>query len=199
MGLGRIYLLRHGETAWSKSGQHTGRTDIPLTESGRRRAAEVAPMLSRVTFDEVLCSPLSRARDTAHLAGLTPDDYTDDLLEWDYGIYEGRTTADIRKETGDDNWLIWTSMIPGGETPEDVAARGARVIGRVEPIIAAGGNVMFVAHGHLLRILTATYLHLAARDGRLIALDPGGIAVLGHERVQPVISGWNINPDGLSD
>lgn len=199
MELGRIYLLRHGETAWSKSGQHTGRTDIPLTDAGRERASEVAPMLSRVTFQEVLCSPLSRARDTAELAGLTPDAYIDDLLEWDYGIYEGRTTADIRKETGDPNWLIWTSMIPGGETPEDVAARGARVLGRIAPTIESGGNVMLVAHGHFLRIFTATYLHLAPRDGRFFALDPGGIAVLGHERVQPVIAGWNINPDGLSD
>lgn len=199
MELGEIYLLRHGETQWSKSGQHTGRTDIPLTEAGRKRASEVAPMLARVTFAEVLCSPLSRAQDTAKLAGLTPDGFTDDLLEWDYGIYEGRTTAEIRAETGDPNWVIWDAPIPEGESPEGVSARARRVLDHVQPQIEAGENVMLVAHGHLLRILSATYLGLAPRSGRLFALDPGGIAVLSHERTQPVIGGWNINPDGLSD
>ena len=156
-------------------------------------------MLARVTFAEVLCSPLTRARDTAALAGLTPDGYTDDLLEWNYGIYEGRTTAEIRAETGDLNWTIWDAPIPDGESPEGVSARARRVLDHVQPHIDAGDNVMLVAHGHLLRILSATYLGLAPRSGRLFALDPGGIAVLSHERTQPVIGGWNINPDGLSD
>lgn len=197
--LGSIYLLRHGETAWSKSGQHTGRTDIPLTETGRRRAAEVAPMLARVTFAMVLCSPLSRARDTAALAGLEPDEYLDDLLEWDYGVYEGRRTADIRVDKDDPEWLIWDDPIPGGETPIDVGVRVRRVLERCQPVIVAGSNVALVAHGHVLRMLTAVYLGLPPREGRVFQLDAGGISVLGHERIQPVIAGWNITPDGLSD
>lgn len=199
MTLGKYYLLRHGETDWSLSGQHTGRTDIPLTENGRRRAAEVAPMLSRVTFGLVLCSPLLRARDTAALAGLTPDDYTEDLLEWNYGVYEGRTTADIRADKADPNWVIWDNPIPNGETPSEVAVRCQAVLTRAQPTIEEGRNVALVAHGHVLRILTAQFLGLTADWGRLFQLDAGGISVLGHERVQPVIAGWNINPDGLRD
>lgn len=198
MSMGRIYLLRHGETEWSKSGRHTGRTDIPLTEDGRRRAALEAPMISGVEFGLVLCSPLSRARDTAALAGLTPDAIDDDLVEWDYGVFEGRTTADIRTELGDPGWLIWDSPIPEGESPDDVAVRARRVLERVAPVVEEGKNVMLVAHGHFHRILTATYLGLPADAGRLFALDAGGVGVLGHERVQPVISGWNISPDGLT-
>ncbi|MFI0432957.1 MAG: histidine phosphatase family protein [Candidatus Nanopelagicales bacterium] len=199
MSQGLIFLLRHGETEWSKSGQHTGRTDIPLTANGEARAAQVQPMLQGVSFGLVLCSPLSRARRTAELAGLQPDDYVDDLLEWDYGVYEGRTTADIRAEKSAPDWVIWNDPIPGGETPEDVAARCRRVLARCEPLTTAGKTVALVAHGHLLRILTATYLGLEAVDGKMFALDAGGIGVLGHERVQPVIAGWNITPDGLAD
>lgn len=197
--LGEIYLLRHGETEWSKSGQHTGRTDIPLTDAGRKRAAQVAPMLTAVTFGLVLCSPLSRARDTAQLAGLTPDGYSDDMLEWDYGVYEGRTTADIRAEKDDPDWVIWDDPIPEGERPADVAVRANRVLTRVRPVVEEGRNAMLVAHGHFLRILTATYLGLPGADGRMFGLDAGGVSVLGHERVQPVITGWNISPDGLAD
>lgn len=199
MTLGKYYLLRHGETQWSLSGQHTGRTDIPLTENGRRRASEVAPMLSRVTFGLVLCSPMLRARDTAALAGLTPDDYTDDLLEWNYGVYEGRTTAEIRRDKADPDWVIWNNPIPNGETPSEVAVRCQAVLDRARPTIEEGRNVALVAHGHVLRILTAQFLGLTADWGRLFQLDAGGISVLGHERVQPVIAGWNINPDGLRD
>lgn len=197
MSLGSYYLLRHGETAWSVSGQHTGRTDIPLTDEGRRRAADVAPMLARVSFGLVLCSPLSRARDTAALAGLAPDDFTGDMLEWDYGVYEGRTTAAIREQKDEPHWVIWDDPIPGGETPEDVAARCQVILRRCQAVIADGANVALVAHGHYLRIFTATYLGLPPRDGRMFALAAGGVCVLGHERDQPVISGWNITPDGL--
>ena len=197
MSLGSYYLLRHGETAWSISGQHTGRTDIPLTDEGRRRAADVAPMLAVVDFELVLCSPLSRARDTAALAGLTPDDFPSDLLEWDYGVYEGRTTADIRAEKGDPTWVIWDDPIPQGETPEDVAERCRVTLHRCDQVITEGGNVALVAHGHLLRMFTATYLGLPPQDGRMFALAAGSVCVLGHERDQPVISGWNISPDGL--
>lgn len=199
MAEAQIYLLRHGETEWSKTGRHTGRTDIPLTENGRRRASQVAPLLTAVTFGLVLCSPLSRARDTAALAGLTPDGYDDELLEWDYGIYEGRTTQDIRDEKGAPDWVIWDDPIPGGERPDDVGRRASRVLQRVQPVLDEGRNVMLVAHGHFLRMLTATYLGLPAVGGRLFGLDAGGVGVLGHERVQPVITGWNISPDGLAD
>lgn len=197
MSLGSYYLLRHGETEWSLSGQHTGRTDIPLTEEGRRRAADVAPMLAAVSFDLVLCSPLSRARDTAKLAGLTPDDYPSELLEWDYGVYEGRTTADIRAEKGEPRWVIWNDPIPGGESPAQVAERCEVVLSRCAHAIARGANVALVAHGHYLRMFTATYLGLPPQDGRMFALAAGSVCVLGHERDQPVIAGWNISPDGL--
>jgi probable phosphoglycerate mutase len=199
MPTAQLYLLRHGETEWSKVGRHTGRTDIPLTDAGRQRAAQVAPLLTAVTFGLVLCSPLSRARDTAALAGLTPDGYDDELLEWDYGVYEGRTTADIRAEKGMPQWVIWDDPIPGGERPADVGARAGRVLDRVQPMLTSGRNVMLAAHGHFLRILTATYLGLPPADGRMFALDAGGVSVLGHERTQPVIAGWNISPDGLAD
>lgn len=199
MSLGKLFLLRHGETLWSKSGQHTGRTDIPLTEAGRKRAREVAPLLKEVHFELVLCSPLSRAKETADLAGLKPDEYSDDLLEWNYGIYEGITTKQIREDKKDPHWLIWDNPIPEGESPEEVAVRARHVLERVTPVTDAGKSVMLVAHGHYLRILTAIYLGLDPRAGRLFALDAGGVAVLGHERTQPVIAGWNINPDGLSD
>jgi broad specificity phosphatase PhoE len=194
---GCYYLLRHGETEWSKTGRHTGRTDIGLTEDGKARAADIAPMLRHVTFQLVLCSPLSRARDTANLAGLSPDDYVDDLLEWDYGVYEGRTTTDIREEKEDPTWVIWDDPIPDGERPSDVGQRAARVLARTREVIDAGGNVALVAHGHFLRILTAIHLGLPADAGRLFALDAGGVAVLGHERTQPTINGWNITPEGL--
>lgn len=197
MKSGRYFLLRHGETAWSLSGQHTGRTDIPLTDNGRARAAALAPMLADIEFTSVLCSPLSRARDTAELAGLTPDDFVDELLEWDYGVFEGRTTANIREQLSDPEWVIWDRPIPGGETPADVAARCQAVLDRCAPVIADGGNVALVAHGHLLRILTATYLQLPPEDGRLFALAAGGVSVLGHERTQPVIDGWSLGPVGL--
>lgn len=199
MPTAQLYLLRHGETEWSKSGRHTGRTDIPLTPDGRRRAAQVAPLLTAVTFGLVLCSPLSRARDTAELAGLTPDGFDDELLEWDYGVYEGRTTTDIRAERNDPDWVIWDDPIPQGERPDDVGVRASAVLARVRPVIEGGRNVMLVAHGHFLRMLTATYLGLPPVDGRMFALDAGGVSVLGHERTQPVITGWNISPDGLAD
>ncbi len=196
--MAQIYLLRHGETAWSLSGQHTGRTDIPLTDNGRERAALVAPMVSHLEFGLVLSSPLGRARDTAALAGLSVDAVDEDLLEWDYGSYEGRTTADIREELHDPNWVIWDSPIPPGdtpgETPADVARRCERVIERCQPVLAAGKNCCLVAHGHLLRIFTATWLGLPGDAGRLFALEAGALSSLGFEREQHVITSWNQLP-----
>lgn len=188
-------MLRHGETEWSRSGRHTGRTDIPLTDAGRRAAAALRPHLVGHEFAWVACSPLQRARDTAALAGLVPDEYLDDLLEWDYGQFEGRTTADIRKDLNDPSWVIWDAQIGPGETPgeqpEDVAVRCRRVIDRCAPYLAQGHDVALVAHGHVLRILTATWLALPAVAGRLFALETGTISYLGFERDQHVIELWN--------
>ncbi len=190
-----IVMLRHGQTAWSLSGQHTGRTDIPLTDAGRAAAQALATHLQGHNFPLVVCSPLQRARDTAALAGLTPDIVTDDLLEWDYGAFEGRTTSQIREQENDPQWVIWNAHIPSGTTPgeqpEDVAVRCRRVIELCEPYLQDGHEVALVAHGHVLRILTATWLGLAARDGRLFALETGTVSLLGYERLQPVISLWN--------
>jgi len=190
-----IVLLRHGETEWSISGQHTGRTDIPLTAHGRQAAAALAPHLAGHTFGYVACSPLQRARQTAHLVGLDPDEYLDDLLEWDYGGFEGRTTAQIREQLGDPSWVIWDSEIPAGETPGeqpgDVAVRCRRVLARCEPYLQRGEDVALVAHGHVLRILTATWLDLDARSGRLFELATGTVSLLGHEREQRTIELWN--------
>ncbi|CAB4902920.1 unannotated protein [freshwater metagenome] len=189
-----IVLIRHGETPWSKSGQHTGLTDIPLTDNGRERASALAPRLSSRAFGLVLTSPLSRAKETAHLAGLDPQD-DPDLLEWDYGAWEGRTTADIRVDLQDPTWVVWDHPVPAGATPgeqpEDVAIRALRVIRRCQPILANGESVALVAHGHFLRILTATWLGLPAVAGRLFALEAGALSGLGFERDQHVIMSWN--------
>ena len=189
-----IVLIRHGETPWSKSGQHTGLTDIPLTDNGRERASALAPRLSSRSFGLVLTSPLSRAQETAHLAGLDPQDDSD-LLEWDYGAWEGRTTADIRVDLQDPTWVVWDHPVPAGATPgeqpEDVAIRAHRVIRRCQPFLASGESVALVAHGHFLRILTATWLGLPATAGRLFALEAGALSGLGFERDQHVITYWN--------
>ena len=188
-------MLRHGETAWSRSGQHTGRTDIPLTDAGRQAAAALKPHLAGHDFGWVACSPLGRARETAQLAGLEPDDYLDDLLEWDYGQFEGRTTSEIREQLADPEWVIWDATIGPGQTPgeqaEDVATRCSRVLGECQPFLARGEDVALVAHGHVLRILTATWLSLPARSGRLFALETGTVSYLSFERTQHVIELWN--------
>jgi broad specificity phosphatase PhoE len=191
---GSIVLVRHGETEWSRSGQHTGLTDLPLTARGRSAAAKLTPHLAKTTFDLVLISPLGRAQETAKLAGLSGQ--TDaDLLEWDYGAYEGRTTADIRVELGDPTWTIWRDPIPPGDTPgeqpAEVAVRAQRIIDRCRPFVDDGKSCALVAHGHFLRMLTATWLELPAVDGRLFALDAGKFSGLGFEHQQSVIQFWN--------
>lgn len=189
-----IVLIRHGETEWSASGRHTGRTDIALTGKGRRQADALAPRLAGVGFGLVLASPMERARETAQRAGLRAQP-APDLLEWDYGAWEGRTTADIRTSLGDPEWTIWRGVIPSGATPgeqpTDVAVRAARVIERCLPVLAAGESCALVAHGHLLRILAATWIGLPATDGRLLALAPATLSTLGFEREQRVITSWN--------
>jgi probable phosphoglycerate mutase len=183
----QIWLVRHGETEWSKSGQHTGRTDIPLTDAGRRQAEALGRHLAGRRFALALTSPLARARDTCRLAGYGEGaEVTDDLLEWDYGIYEGRRTADIQKE--EPGWSIWATSIPKGETVEQVGERVRRVIARA---VAEPGDVALFAHAHVLRILSACWLGLPPVDGRLLALGTASISILGYERETRVISVWN--------
>lgn len=200
--MARILLLRHGQTEWSASGRHTGRSDIPLTDLGRARARQDGERLRSRSFGLVLCSPAQRARETAELAGLRVDEVDGDLLEWDYGGYEGLTLAEIRAQIAQPEWVIWDGPIPPGhtpgETPEEVASRAERVIARCVPILAAGQDCALVAHGHYLRILSATWLGLPARDGRMFALDTGSISWLGFERTQRVISVWNHLPEDQS-
>jgi probable phosphoglycerate mutase len=184
-----IVLVRHGETEWTLSGRHTGRTDIPLTDRGREQARRIGAALRDRRFVLVLSSPLSRALETCRLAGLGDlAELTDDLLEWDYGEYEGLRTADIRQTRP--GWTLWADGVPGGETAADVARRVDRVIERAR---GAGGSVALFAHGHVLRVLTARWLGLPPEDGRLFAMDPGAVSVLGYEREAPVVRRWNID------
>ncbi|HMK73277.1 MAG TPA: histidine phosphatase family protein, partial [Myxococcaceae bacterium] len=169
--MGELWLVRHGETAWSLSGQHTGRTDIPLTPRGRQQAELLARRLMKKTFALVLTSPLARARETCQLAGQAASAIIDpDLLEWDYGAYEGKTSAEIRKELP--GWTIWSGGVRGGESSDQVGERVDRVIARAT---AADGDVALFAHGHVLRILSARWLGLAASAGRFLGLDTASL------------------------
>jgi broad specificity phosphatase PhoE len=189
---GHLVLVRHGETDWSRSGRHTGRTDIPLTADGRHQALTVRAALSPFTIVRALSSPLSRARETAELAGFAPE-IDDDLLEWDYGGYEGETTAQIRERLGHDWTVFADGVAPGatpGETVEEVAARGSRVLARVLPDLVRGDVVLF-GHGHALRILAAVFVRQEARFGASLLLDPTSVSVLQFEREVPAIGRWN--------
>lgn len=183
-----IWLIRHGQTAWTLSGAHTGRTDLPLTEAGRENAIAVGRWLAARPFSLVLTSPLTRARETCRLAGYGDVAEVDpDLCEWNYGDYEGRTTADIRKETPD--WSLWREGPLHGETVEQVGVRAEAVLARVSSV---DGNVALFAHGHLLRILTARWLGLPPDCGRMFALATATVSTLGFERENHVISQWNL-------
>jgi broad specificity phosphatase PhoE len=183
----QIWLIRHGETEWSKSGQHTGRTDLPLTEEGRQRAQAVGRHLAGRQFALVLSSPLSRAVETCRLAGYGDQvQLTDDLREWDYGSYEGRRTVDIQKERP--GWLIWKDGVLGGETVEQVGARARKVIERAA---AADGDVALFSHGHMLRILGACWIGLAPVQAQLLALGTAALCRLGYEHDYRVIDVWN--------
>jgi broad specificity phosphatase PhoE len=182
-----VVLLRHAETAWSREGKHTGRTDIPLTEHGREVAAALAPRFANTSFALVLCSPLSRARDTAALAGLPEPVLDDDLLEWDYGEYEGITTPEIREQQP--GWYLWRDGVPGGESAADVGARVDRVIERA---LTADGDVCLVAHGHVLRVLGARWLEQPPELGGRLWLETGAVCTLGWEREVRVLRGWNL-------
>jgi probable phosphoglycerate mutase len=195
--MGDLLLLRHGETEWSVAGRHTGRTDIPLTAHGEECARILAPVLARRHIVAAFTSPAQRATRTASLVGLAEAKPDPDLWEWDYGGYEGMTTPQIRQQRP--GWYLWRDgVIPGdaehpGETVEQVGERVDRVLGRVLPLLASG-DVALVAHGHVLRVLTARYLGLEPSGGRLFRLDTGTVCALGTEHGQPVMLSWNVPP-----
>jgi probable phosphoglycerate mutase len=201
-----LWLVRHGETEWSAEGRHTSRTDVPLTEHGREMAARVGQYMAGTKFAAVLRSPMGRARETCEIAGFGDVAVVDDgLMEWDYGVYEGRTSKEIQTEIP--GWSVWKDPIVGGETAEHVGERADGVIARA--LTAAGGptsqnrdvghpadadgveRVALFAHAHILRILAARWLGLEARDGSLFALGTGSVSVLGWEREDRVIQRWN--------
>ncbi len=191
----QVYLMRHGETAWSLSGQHTGRTDLPLTLHGRQMVADLAPTLGRVAFSLILTSPRLRARETCALAGVRgPVDVEDALGEWDYGDYEGLRTAQIREAHPD--WDIWRDGCPGGEAPVAVGTRADGVIARLHSLT---GNVALFSHGQFGRVLAARWIGLAASQGQHFAMDPASVGILGFEADHPrqrVIALWNHTPQG---
>lgn len=191
---GRIFLVRHGQTEWSRTGRHTGRTDLALEPEGRRQAEAVGVLLGGHAFALVLASPLRRAAETCRLAGYgTAAEPCPDLLEWDYGSYEGLTGDQIRGERP--GWTLWEDGVPGGETAADVGRRADRVVARARE---AAGDTLCVAHGHVLRVLAARWTGLPPAGGRLLALGAGSVSVLGWERETPVVERWNQRPPGPS-
>jgi broad specificity phosphatase PhoE len=187
--LPQIYLVRHGETAWSLTGQHTGRKDLPLTERGERDALAIKERLRGIAFAKVFSSPLQRAVRTCDLAGFGAEAQRDpDLVEWDYGRYEGRRLADILKEQPE--WFLFRDGAPGGESPEQVGIRADRVLNRVRSV---EGNVLLFSSGHILRVITSRWLGLEPAAARLFYLGTGSISALGyeHDNSRPVIRLWN--------
>ncbi len=194
--MGEIVVVRHGQTEWSRSGKHTGVTDLPLLPEGEQQARALAVSLGARRWDEVWVSPRQRAVRTAELAGLAPTAVVDDLVEMDYGGYEGRTTADISDDLGRE-WSVWRdAVVPGaspGETLAEVATRVDRVLDRARRRQADGdgsGDIALVAHGHVLRVLAARWLGLGPEAGALLALPAGSYGLLGHEHARPVLTGW---------
>lgn len=189
----QLWLVRHGETAWAKQNRHTGRTDIPLTDTGRQQAVALRPLLATQAWDQVLCSPLARARETAELAlpGVSPV-LDDDLVERDYGPVEGRSSIELRET--DPAWDSWRTPIAGAETIDEVGARADRVIARVTAATDAQADrrVLIVAHGHLLRVLAARWVEHPADLGSRLTLDVASASVLGYEHGRPVIVRWNV-------
>jgi probable phosphoglycerate mutase len=184
----RCVLVRHGETEWSRSRRHTGLTDLPLLPEGEAQARSIGPALDEYRFSTVLCSPLLRARETCRLAGLGDDPtIDDDLMEWDYGRFEGRTTEEIRGESP--QWDLFRDGVPNGEDAARVGVRADRVIARIR---SGAGDAACVAHGHLLRVLAVRWMGLDPSAARLLLLDPASLGVLGWEREQPVLERWNL-------
>jgi probable phosphoglycerate mutase len=187
---GQLILVRHGETPWSRTGQHTGLTDLDLTAEGERQAAALAPLVAEFDISFALSSPLRRAVRTAELAGLPGSRLEQDLHEWDYGAYEGRTSAQISAELGRP-WSIWTGPIPEGESLAEVARRVGGVVERLRPMTENGDTIAVVSHGHALRVLATCWLRQPPELGRLLALSTASVSVLGYEHDSPVIRSWN--------
>jgi probable phosphoglycerate mutase len=181
-----LWLVRHGPTEWSESGRHTSTTDLPLLPDGEAAAEALAPRLRGLAFEQVLTSPRLRARRTAQLAGFPDAEVDDDLVEWDYGDYEGLTTDQIRATVP--GWTVWTHPCPGGESGAEVAVRLDRVVSRAG---AVGGRTLAFGHGHSLRALAARWLGLEVAGGRLLRLDTATVSVLGHEHETPAVLRWN--------
>jgi probable phosphoglycerate mutase len=185
-----LVLVRHGETEWSRTGKHTGRTDIPLTDAGRRTAEVLRGPLAARSFARVLASPLSRAADTCRLAGFGSEaEMRDELLEWDYGDYDGLTTPEIREDRP--GWWLWRDGCPGGESPDDVAARVDRLIAELQQI---DGDAVLFAHGHVLRVLSARWIELGPEWGSRFVLGTATLSVLGWERDTSACRLWNAPP-----
>jgi len=199
--MSELVLVRHGETEWSASGHHTGVTDIPLTRAGELQVRQLRPLLDGRRLGLVLTSPNLRARRTAELLGWANHEVDPDLAEWDYGGYEGRTTAEISVELGRP-WWIWTDPVPPGATPgetiDQIAQRADRVLARVAPLLSAGQDVALVGHGHHLRVLAARWLGLDPQAGALLALSAGSMSGLGYEHDRPVILYWNLSANRLA-
>jgi probable phosphoglycerate mutase len=191
--VGTVYLIRHGETEWSRSGQHTSYTDLDLTSDGERQAGKLAGLLASLRgdgpFASVLTSPRLRARRTAELAGLSGAVVDEDLVEWAYGQYEGLTSAQIHARRPD--WSLWTDGSPGGETPDDIGARIDRLLARVRPL-AERGDVALVAHGHCLRVVGARWVGLPVGYAGVFYLSTASVSQLGHEHATPVVTAWNL-------
>jgi broad specificity phosphatase PhoE len=187
----QVWLVRHGATEWSREGRHTGRSDIPLEDLGRRQAEGLRTTLARHRFELVLASPLVRAAETARLAGVERARLDPDLMEWDYGDYDGLTTPQIRLR--DPDWSLWRSGGPGGEAPAEAGRRADRVVARLRQ---ATGDVLVFSHGHFLRVLTARWLGLEPTTGRYFYLGTAGVGVLGYEHDKPVVRAWNLSADG---
>lgn len=189
----QLWLVRHGETEWSLSGQHTGTTDVPLTGKGEQQALQIGRFLKGHDFAVVLTSPLLRARETCRLAGFGENAKVEpNLREWDYGEYEGRTTNEIRKDRP--GWSLWKDGVPGGETIEQVAARAQAVI---DDVVASRGDVLLFAHGHILRVLCCCWLGLPPADGHLFALGTGTVSTLGYEHEVRVITHLNVGVENV--
>jgi broad specificity phosphatase PhoE len=184
-----LWLVRHGETEWSSAGRHTGTTDVPLTPAGEGQAQALRPLFERMTPALVLCSPRRRAQETARLAGLSVDETTDDLAEWDYGAFEGRTTEEIRRD--DPDWSIWTTGVPGGEAAHQVGVRADRVLTRAAKVLL-DGPVVLVGHGHFSRVLGARWIGLPVVGGAHLLLGAAAVSMLGAQYGVPAIVRWNV-------
>jgi broad specificity phosphatase PhoE len=183
----QIYLIRHGETQWAKSGRHTGGSDIPLTDAGREQAGFLLPIFDEVKFARIFSSPLKRALETANIAGLGSRlEVDNDLVEWKYGDYEGLTTNQIRERVPD--WTIWTHPCPNGETIEQVSQRADRIVAKLRSV---EGNVAVFSHGHFLRVLVSRWIGLPSNYGRCFLLGTSTLSILGYENEEPVIKTWN--------